>query len=201
MLEQEYDPPRRLPRHLAPPAPEPERFSFTIRPVRPEDFPHTLALYRHWVRNSVVTFDETPPTLRSYRSKWTHLIGQGFPFLVAESASGEILGFAQVQPFRQKSAFRRTVESSIYLGPASVGKGLGSALLAALITACEEAAIKEMIAVIADQGAAASLALHEKFGFQKTGEMPRVGYKFNRWIGILLLQKSLSPSQTKRSTR
>lgn len=201
MLEQEYDPPRRLPRHLAPPAPEPERFSFTIRPVRSEDFPHTLALYRHWVRNSVVTFDETPPTLRSYRSKWNHLIGQGFPFLVAESASGEILGFAQVQPFRQKSAFRRTVESSIYLGPASVGKGLGSALLAELITACKEAGIKEMIAVIADQGAAASLALHEKCGFRKTGEMPRVGYKFNRWIGIILLQKSLSPSPTKRSSR
>jgi phosphinothricin acetyltransferase len=192
VLEHEYEK-RRTPPRVPPPEPsEPEGFRYTLRPATDADMPHVLALYRHWVRNSVVTFDEKPPTLRAYRSQFAHLTKHGFPFLVACSPNGEILGFAQVQPFRQKSAFRKTVESSIYLGPASTGRGLGTALLAELIEACQQAGIREMIAVIADQGAEASLALHERFGFTETGRMNKVGYKFDRWIGIILMQKSLS---------
>lgn len=191
MLESEYEKRRVLPAHLRQPAPPSPAFAYTIREAREEDLPHTLALYRHWVRNSVVTFDETPPSLRSYRSRFRHYQKHGFPFLVAESAGGEVLGFAQVLPFRQKSAFRKTVESSIYLGPATTGKGLGTALLAELIRASERAGIREIIAVIADQGAEASLALHKKFGFVETGRMQKVGYKFERWVGIILMQKSL----------
>ena len=191
MLESEYEKRRVLPRHLKGPEPTSPAFGYTIRAATEEDLPHTLALYRHWVRNSVVTFDETPPSLRTYRSRFRHYQKHGFPYLVAESPGGEILGFAMVQPFRQKSAFRKTVESSIYLGPATRNKGLGTALLSALIDACENAGIREMIAVIADQGAEASLALHEKFGFVETGRMQKVGYKFERWVGIILMQKSL----------
>lgn len=191
MLTEEYDKPRKRPRALATPPVPPAEFSFTLRPTSVEDLPHTLALYRHWVRNSVVTFDETPPSLRTYRSRFTHYQKHGFPSLVAQSPSGEILGFAMVQPFRQKSAFRKTVESSVYLGPASTGRGLGKALMVALIDACKRAGITEMIAVIADQGADASVALHRSLGFVETGRMDKVGYKFGRWIGIILMQKSL----------
>jgi L-amino acid N-acyltransferase YncA len=191
MLTEEYDKPRKRPRALATPEPPPAEFSFTIRPATAEDLPHTLALYRHWVRNSVVTFDETPPSLRTYRSRFAHYQKHGFPFLVAQSPGGDILGFAQVQPFRQKSAFRKTVESSVYLGPASTGRGLGKALMVTLIDACKQTGITEMIAVIADQGADASLALHRSLGFVETGRMDKVGYKFGRWIGIILMQKSL----------
>jgi L-amino acid N-acyltransferase YncA len=191
MLESEYEKRRVLPRHLKGPAPTSPAFGYTIRPATEEDLPHTLALYRHWVRNSVVTFDETPPSLRTYRSRFRHYQKHGFPYLVAESPGGDILGFAMVQPFRQKSAFRKTVESSIYLGPATTGKGLGTALLKALIDACEKAGIREIIAVIADQGAESSLALHTKFGFVESGRMHKVGYKFERWVGIILMQKSL----------
>ena len=195
MLEHEYDKRRRLPRGLQKKDTPPSDFSFGIRAATLADLPHTLALYRHWVRNSVVTFDEKPPALREYRSRFAHYHKHGFPFLVAESPGGDILGFAQAQPFRQKSAFRKTVESSIYLGPASTGRGLGSALLAELIAACEQAGIREMVAVIADQGAEASLALHRRFGFVETGRMQKVGYKFERWIGIILMQKSLQPTR------
>ena len=191
MLESEYEKRRTLPHHLRKPPPAATPFGYTIRPATEKDLPHTLALYRHWVRNSVVTFDETPPSLRTYRSRFRHYQKHGFPYVVAESPSGDILGFAQVQPFRQKSAFRKTVESSIYLGPATTGKGLGTALLTALIDECEDAGIREIIAVIADQGAEASLALHKKFGFVETGRMQKVGYKFERWVGIILMQKSL----------
>jgi L-amino acid N-acyltransferase YncA len=191
VLESEYEKRRVLPRHLRQATTSSSAFEYTIRPAKEEDLPHTLALYRHWVRNSVVTFDETPPSLRTYRSRFRHYQKHGFPYVVAESPRGEILGFAHVQPFRQKSAFRKTVESSIYLGPATTGKGLGTALLSALIEACDKAGIREIIAVIADQGAEASLALHQKFGFVETGRMNKVGYKFERWVGIILMQKSL----------
>lgn len=191
MLTEEYDKPRKRPRALRSPPTTPTDFSYTIRPAREEDLPHTLALYRHWVRNSVVTFDEQPPSLRTYRSRFAHYQKHGFPYLVAESPGGDILGFALVQPFRQKSAFRKTVESSVYLGPASMGRGLGKALMVALIDACRAAGITEMIAVIADQGADASVALHRSLGFVETGRMEKVGYKFERWIGIILMQKSL----------
>jgi len=143
------------------------------------------------VRNSVVTFDEKPPTLAQFRSKFRHLQKLGYPFRVARSPQGTLLGYAYVFPFREKSAFRKTVESSIYLGPAATGRGLGTVLLADLIEHCTKAGLKEIIAVIADQGAEASLALHQKFGFVETGRMGKVGFKFERWIGIILMQRSL----------
>lgn len=191
MLEEEYQPARKIPRHArkktAPEAP----FSFELLTATEADLPDVLALYRHYVRNSVVTFDEKPPTIAAFRTRFRHLQKLGYPFLLARSPQGTLLGYAYVFPFREKSAFRKTVESSIYLGPAATGRGLGSALLGALIDACTAAGLKEMVAVVADQGAEASLALHHKFGFQETGRMGKVGYKFERWVGIILMQKSL----------
>ncbi len=191
MLESEYQNRRKPPRHLVPTAPSQAAFSYTLREATTEDLPSVLALYRHYVRNSVVTFDEKPPTLRAFRAQFEHTQKLGYPFVVAQSQNGDILGYARVQLFRDKAAFRHTVESTIYLGPASTGRGLGRALLTELIDRCEAAGIREMIAVIADSGAEASLALHEKLGFTETGRMGKVGYKFGRWIGIVMMQKSL----------
>jgi phosphinothricin acetyltransferase len=190
MLREEYEKPRRPPRLPRRPK-EPARFSWSVVDATESDLPDVLALYRHYVRNSVVTFDEKPPTLAQFRSKFRHLQKLGYPFRVARSPQGTLLGYAYVFPFREKSAFRKTVESSIYLGPAATGRGLGTILLADLIEHCTKAGLKEMIAVIADQGAEASLALHQKFGFVETGRMGKVGFKFERWIGIILMQRSL----------
>ena len=190
MLREEYEKPRRPPRLPRKPK-EPATFSWSVVDATEEDLPDVLALYRHYVRNSVVTFDEKPPTLAQFRSKFRHLQKLGYPFRVARSPQGTLLGYAYVFPFRDKSAFRKTVESSIYLGPAATGRGLGTVLLTDLIEACTKAGLKEIIAVIADQGAEASLALHQKFGFVETGRMGKVGFKFERWIGIILMQRSL----------
>ncbi len=190
MLREEYEKPRKPPRLPQKPT-EPTTFSWTVGDATEADLPDVLALYRHYVRNSVVTFDEKPPTLTQFRSKFRHLQKLGYPFRIARSPQGTLLGYAYVFPFREKSAFRKTVESSIYLGPAATGRGLGKVLLADLISACTEAGLKEIIAVIADQGAEASLALHQKFGFVETGRMGKVGFKFERWIGIILMQRSL----------
>ncbi|AZC13529.1 MULTISPECIES: GNAT family N-acetyltransferase [unclassified Microbacterium] len=200
MLEEEYETARRrLPRHLRR-RPEPERpFSFEIRPVADGDIPDIREIYNYYVTNSVVTFDEKKWSIAQWREKVAHLKKLGLPFLVAESPSGQILGYAYVQPMSSKSAYRYSVENSIYLGQAATGKGLGRALLEALIVACEQAGIREMVAVISDKGAEASIALHEKMGFEEVGRMGRVGFKFGRWLGTVYLQKSLKPVKKRRA--
>jgi len=191
VLEEEYQPRRVLPKHLRK-QPEPEApFSFAIREATEADLPWVREIYNHYVANSTVTFDEQPWTLRALKTKYARVRQLGYPFLVAESPTGVILGFAYVYPWKEKAAYRFTVENSIYLGPASTGKGLGRALLGRLLDAARDAGVKEVIAVIADRGAEASIALHEQYGFVKTGEMARVGFKFGRWLGIVMLQKSL----------
>ena len=191
MLPEEYQKRRSLPRHLQPPGEPPAEFSYEIRDATDDDVPDILALYRHYVRNSVVTLDEKAPSITKFRARFRHLQKLGYPFRVAVSPQGTLLGYAYVFPFREKAGFRKTVESSIYLGPASLGRGLGSALLGDLIARCTEEGLTEMIAVIADSGAEASMALHQKFGFTESGRMGKVGFKFGRWIGIVMMQKSL----------
>ncbi|MBM7504258.1 GNAT family N-acetyltransferase [Agromyces aurantiacus] len=191
MLEEEYQQRRELPRHLRRTEPEEPPFAFEIRPARAADLPAVREIYNYYVANSTVTFDEDAMTLREWKQKFAQLEKLGLPFLVAESPSGQLLGYALVAPWKPKRAYRFTVEDSIYLGPAASGKGLGRALLGALIDASKAAGLKEMLAVIADQGADASIALHEKFGFKEIGRMGRVGFKFDRWLGTVLLQKTL----------
>jgi phosphinothricin acetyltransferase len=191
MLEEEYNPRRKLPPHLrAPSAPEPE-FAFSIRDASERDLPHIREIYNHYVANSTVTFDEEPQTLAELRAKFRHTTKLGYPFLVAVSPSDQVLGYATVSPWKQKAAYRYTVENSIYLGAASTGKGLGTALMAELLDRAKAAGIKEVIAVIADKGAESSIAMHERFGFREIGHMGKVGFKFGRWLGTVLMQKSL----------
>ncbi|MDT3317833.1 N-acetyltransferase family protein [Microbacterium sp. KSW4-11] len=196
MLEDEYERDRRrLPRHLRR-RPEPEReFSFELRPAVRTDMPDVREIYNYYVTNSVVTFDEKRWTHAQWVEKFDHLTKLGLPFLVAVSPTGQILGYGLVSPWTGKSGFRYTVENSIYLGQAATGKGLGTALLQALVAACEEKGIREMVAVISDKGAEGSLALHERLGFVEVGRMGRVGYKFGRSLGTIYLQKHLNPKK------
>ncbi|AAT89618.1 phosphinothricin acetyltransferase [Leifsonia xyli subsp. xyli] len=191
MLEEEYETRRALPRHLRKRELPEASFEYAIREARAEDLPHVREIYNHYVANSTVTFDEDAMTLPEWKSKFGYLHKLGMPFIVAESPSGQVLGYALVSPWKQKRAYRYTVENSIYLGAASTGKGLGPALLQELIDRSKAAGLKEMIAVIADKGAEASITMHENFGFTEIGRMGRVGYKFERWLGTVLMQRSL----------
>jgi phosphinothricin acetyltransferase len=191
MLEEEYETRRVLPPHLRKPVTPEAPFSYSIRDARPEDLPSVREIYNYYVTNSTVTFDDKPMTLRAWRTKYEHIRKAGMPFLVAESPSGQILGYTLVSPWSTKAGYRYTVENSIYLGPAATGKGLGTPLLKALIDKAREAGIREIIAVIADQGADASIAMHKKLGFKEVGRMGRVGFKFDRWLGTVTMQLSL----------
>lgn len=192
MLEEEYNPRRTLPRHLRPAPIAESEFGFALRDATEGDIPSMLAIYNHYVANSTVTFDEEPLTLAEMREKFAKVAQLGYPWIVAESAgSGEVLGYAYVVPWKSKAAYRFTVENSIYLGAAATGKGIGTALMTELLPRAKAAGVKEVIAVIADKGAEASLAIHRRFGFTEIGHMGKVGFKFDRWLGTYLLQKSL----------
>lgn len=161
-----------------------------MRPVADADLPAIRDIYNHYVRSSTVTFDEVESTIEDWESKASRLAAAGIPFLVAES-EGEVLGYALGQPWSAKSAYRFTIENSIYLAPSAAGRGVGWALLAVFLDRCRDAGLRQVIAVIADQGAEASIALHRKAGFSDAGRLLEVGEKFGDRLGVLFLQKAL----------
>jgi L-amino acid N-acyltransferase YncA len=191
VLEEEYQERRQLPLHLRPaPAPEPG-FEYTIRPAGVDDLPSIREIYNHYVLNSSVTFDEKPMTIAALSKKFAIATKLGMPYLVAETPRGNLLGVAWVYPWQGNIASKRTVELSIYLGPAATGKGLGKILLERLLADSKAAGVREVIAVIADKGAEASIQMHKKFGFKEIGRMGKVGFKYDRWLGTVMLQKAL----------
>jgi phosphinothricin acetyltransferase len=170
---------------------QPASNEITIRDANGNDLTQIVEIYNYYIRNSVVTFDLDAMTLEEWQHKFEWVQSLQLPFVVAESASGQILGFAYVAPWRQKAAYRRTVEDSIYLRPAAIGKRVGTRLLTELIDRSKAAGVKEIVAVISDKGAESSIALHEAFGFKHQGHLAKVGFKFGRWLGTVLMQKSL----------
>jgi L-amino acid N-acyltransferase YncA len=162
-----------------------------IRKATEADLAAMVEIYNYYIQNSVVTFDLDPMSLQDWTDKYKWITDLGLPFIVAESASGQIIGFAYVAPWRQKAAFKRTVEDSIYLRPAAIGKRVGTKLLTVLLEQSKAAGVKEIVAVISDKGAESSIALHERFGFKHQGHLGKVGFKFGRWLGTVLMQKSL----------
>lgn len=191
MLEEEYEPRRQLPAHLKPAPPEEPAFAFEFRAATLVDVPSIREIYNHYVLNSSVTLAETPWTLPVARKKFESATQRGYPFIVAVSPSGQVLGFAYVYPWKLKAAYRFSVENHIYLGPASTGKGLGKALLGELIEGSRVAGVREMVAVIADKGAEASIRLHQEYGFKDVAHTGKVGFKYDRWLGTVMMEKNL----------
>ena len=165
--------------------------SVTIRSASRDDCAEICDIYNFYIQSSVITFDEQPMDPSSWNEKLAQIQNLHLPFIVATAESGQLLGFAYLAPWRQKSAYRRTVENTIYLKPGFIGQGLGPRLLSELLRLGKDAGIKEVVAVISDSEADTSIQMHKKFGFKKVGQLPRVGNKFNRWLGVILMQKSL----------
>jgi phosphinothricin acetyltransferase len=165
--------------------------SVSLRAAEQKDCFAICEIYNFYIQNSVVTFDEQTMQLKLWEEKLEYLNKQKLPFIVAQTEAGEVLGFAYVAPWRQKSAYRTTVEDSIYLRAAATGKRIGTKLLEELLALSKQAGVKEVVAVISDSGAESSVRLHEQFGFKKQGHLAKVGFKFDRWLGTILMQKSL----------
>ena len=173
-----------------------------IRAAEANDLGVIAGIFAHYVTTSVSTFEETPPTVREWENKLSGISELGLPFLVVESGGGGgrgagggrgvVAGYAYAGPWRPKPAYRHTVEDSVYLAPGWTGRGLGRMLLTALLAHCARAGARQMIAVIADSGADASVALHRACGFTDAGRLAGVGFKHGRWLDTLLLQRGLT---------
>jgi L-amino acid N-acyltransferase YncA len=167
-----------------------------VRPATADDLRAVAEIFAHYVTSSVVTFEEDPPTLTHWRERLEACAERRLPFLVAEDeAEGTVAGYAYASPWRPKPAYRHTAEDSVYLAPAYRGKGLGRLLLDALLAACAPAGVRQVIAVIADTGDPASVALHRACGFTDAGRLRHVGHKHGRWIDTVLWQRAVGPAQ------
>ena len=163
----------------------------SIRSATFADAQDVADVYAHHVRTGVATFDLEPPPAQTWAQKISEAQQDGWPFLVVEEPTGELAGFAYATQWRPKPGYRHTVEDTIYLSPAAVGRGIGRALLARLLADCAAAGARQVLAVIADSGEPASQALHRSLGFAEVGRLSRVGVKFGREIDTLLFQRSL----------
>jgi L-amino acid N-acyltransferase YncA len=162
----------------------------SVRPATADDLGAIAGIFAHYVTTSTVTFEEDPPTAAQWSQRFASLAERRLPFLVAE-ADGTVAGYAYASPWRPTPAYRHTVEDSVYLAPASRGRGLGRVLLDALLAACATAGVRQVIAVIADTGDPASAALHRACGFTDAGRLTQVGRKQGRWIDTVLLQRAV----------
>jgi phosphinothricin acetyltransferase len=162
----------------------------TIRPSTEADLSAITAIYAHHVLHGTGTFETTPPTEDDMRQRRADVLGKGLPYIVIEDGA-QVLGFAYANWFKPRPAYRFSVEDSIYLAPAQEGRGLGSALMQALLNQLEAAGIRKVMAVIGDSANAASIGVHRRAGFAHAGVVQSCGWKFDRWLDIVLMDKTL----------
>ena len=166
-----------------------------IRPAAPADIPEIQAIYAHHVLSGTGTFEEVPPSVEEMAGRFAALTGAGAIWLVAEDATG-VLGYAYGARYHTRSAYRFTVEDSVYIRDDRRAGGVGRALLAEIITAATAAGYRQMLAVIGDSANAGSIALHRRAGFAEAGRLIGVGYKFGRWRDVVLMQRALGEGAT-----
>lgn len=164
----------------------------TIRPAVELDLPQLLDIYNDIILNTTAVWHEAPHTLDMRKAWFEERSLQGFPILVAEQGE-QILGFTTVGPFRPWIGYRFTVENSVYVAPEARGKGVGKALLPPLIEACRQLKLHAIVAGIESENSA-SIALHQKFGFEEVARFREVGFKFNRWLDLTFMELLLHDS-------
>lgn len=163
---------------------------FSIRPFAWGDVPGITAIYRHYVLNSTATFDLEPPGETFMADKFGHVVDLGHPVFVAEAEDGALLGYAYASIYRPRPAYRFTCENSVYCAYDALKQGVGTALMETVIDRSRAFGFKQMIAVITAEGTG-SIRLHEKLGFREVGRYEAVGFKFDRWLDIVHMQKAL----------
>lgn len=159
------------------------------RPATATDAETIASIYAHHVLHGTGTFDTVPHDAAHWRNRIAEIVARGWPFLVADRA-GEVVGFAYAAQFRDRAAYARTCEDSIYVGEGLRGSGVGTLLMTALIAAAPAAGFREMIAVIGGPEPA-SVALHAKLGFREAGRITQVGEKFGRLLDVVFMQRSV----------
>ena len=147
-------------------------------------------IYAHHVLHGLASFEIEPPSEDDMRRRRLDIVSRNYPYLVAECA-GEVVGYAYASPYRLRPAYRHTAENSVYIRPAWAGRGIGRQLISALLAECEARGLRQIVAVIGDSANRASIALHKSLGFREVGVLHSVGFKFDRWVDSVLMQRAL----------
>ncbi|HNW62998.1 MAG TPA: N-acetyltransferase family protein [Piscinibacter sp.] len=166
-----------------------------IRPSEAADLPAITDIYGWNVLHGTGTFELDVPDQAEMSRRRDDVLGKGLPWLVAER-DGVVLGYAYANHFRPRRAYRFCLEDSIYLADAARGQGVGTLLLAELVSRCEAAGARQMLAVIGDSANAGSIGVHRALGFEHTGILRSAGWKFGRWLDVVLMQKPLGLGDT-----
>lgn len=161
-----------------------------IRDATPEDMAQVQAIYSFYVTRSAASFEEEPPSVEEMVRRHAEIKRRGMPYLVAVD-HGEVVGYTYAGPWRPRSAYRYTLEDSIYVAPFVQGRGVGRALLGSLIERCTEMGYRRMVAVIGDSANQSSIALHRALGFRQEGVLRGVGLKFGRWVDVVMMHRVL----------
>jgi L-amino acid N-acyltransferase YncA len=167
-----------------------------IRSAEPRDIAAITRIYAHAVLHGTASFELEPPDEAEITRRYTALRNGRFPYIVAE-IEGEVAGYAYAGPYRTRPAYRWSVEDSIYIAPQMQRRGVGRALLDHLIGASEACGFRQMIAVIGDSAQTPSIALHEAAGFRLVGTLASVGFKHERWLDSVLMQRALGSGATR----
>ena len=166
-----------------------------VRDATPADVPAIAALYADEVREHVNTYEYDVPDDAEMAQRLRSVMDAGYPYLVAE-LDGRFAGYAYASSYRARIGYRKTVENSVYVVPGLKGRGIGAALMQALIDACEARGYRQMIAVIGEPTNTASIRLHEKFGFTLVGIFRGIAWKHGRWLDTVQMQRSLGVGTT-----
>ena len=162
-----------------------------IRDAVPADLPAITDIYAHHVLHGTGTFEEVPPDEEEMRMRLEKVQGRGWPWLVAAEDDGQVVGYAYVAQFRDRSAYRFAGEDSVYVRDDQRGQGVGKALVAMLLTRAEACGFRQMFAVIGDSENVGSIGLHISLGFRQCGVLKAAGVKFGRWVDVVFMQRSV----------
>ena len=173
---------------------------FIIRPADPGDIPAVTAIYSESVANGTASFELIPPDVDEMVRRFAALVDAGYPWFAAV-AEGRLIGYAYAGPYRPRPGYGNTVEDSLYVAPEAQGRGAGHSLLSALIKRCTADGYRQMVAVIGDIRNTASIRLHQSLGFGSIGTLAAVGWKHDRWIDSVLMQRALGAGATTPPTR
>jgi phosphinothricin acetyltransferase len=171
-----------------------------IREAVEADAASLAAIYGHHVLHGLGTFEEEPPPPEEIAGRMAAVRNLRLPYLLAEEA-GRAVGFAYAAPFRPRAAYRFTAEDSVYVAPGAMGRGVGKALVGEVIAICEAMGLRQMIAVIGDSANAGSIGLHRSLGFEPAGVCRAVGYKFDRWVDTVWMQRRLNAGEGSKPDR
>ena len=162
----------------------------TIRRSRDADVPAITAIYAHHVDHGTASFETVAPDEAEMRRRRNVLMKKHYPWLVAE-LDGEVCGYACAAPYRTRPAYCHSVEDSVYVRNSAQRRGVGGALLHALIRTCTDQGFRQMVAIIGDSAQVASIGLHRAAGFEVVGTLKNIGYKHDRWLDTVFMQRAL----------